>query len=70
MQTLLADTKVSVKWYDESKTILHFIVTGPRGGHKAGFFVRHKDLLTELERLESKRARLERIREICQPRSQ
>jgi len=51
MRTLIAETKVNVKWYDDEKTILHFIVTGPRGGHKAGFFVRYKDLLAQLGQL-------------------
>lgn len=46
-----ARVRVKVNWYDEAKTILHFTITGPRGGHKAGFYVRLTDLLAELSRL-------------------
>lgn len=42
---------VKVNWYDDAKTILHFTIAGPKGGHKAGFFVRLEDLLSELSRL-------------------
>ena len=44
--------RVKVCWGDAAeRTDLHFVITGPRGGHRAGFFVRLDDLLAELARL-------------------
>ena len=37
--------------YDEEKRAVHFLVTGPRGGTRAGFIVRLRDLFDELHRL-------------------
>lgn len=43
--------KVTVKWADDQRTTrtLHFLVQGPQGGTRAGFFVHIKDLFAELE---------------------
>lgn len=43
--------RVKVRWGDAEHTDLHFVITGPKGGHRAGFFVRLDDLLAELSGL-------------------
>ena len=47
----LGKINVRVSWFDEARTILHFVATGPRRGHRAGFYVRLEDLLDEMKRL-------------------
>ena len=53
MRTVQGDevVRVSVKWYGEDHKALHFLVTGPRGGTRAGFIVRLRDLFDEFHRL-------------------
>ena len=46
-----AVVRVAVKWADEDHESLHFLVTGPRGGTRAGFIVHPADLFNELSRL-------------------
>ncbi len=43
--------RVTVRWSDENHKALHFLVTGPRGGTRAGFVVRLRDLFEEFHRL-------------------
>lgn len=43
--------RVTVKWASREQEALHFLVTGPRGGTRAGFIVRLEDLFNELSRL-------------------
>lgn len=53
MRTIQGESvvRVSVKWASREHRALHFLITGPRGGTRAGFIVRLDDLFNELSRL-------------------